>query len=287
MAPLMDADSLRQKIDDPRLIIVDCRHQLSDVEYGRRAYAQGHIPGAWFLHIDEDLAGAKHGSDGQFRGRHPLPDRDVLTRRLAALGVRHDSTLVAYDDGDGMYASRLWWLMRWIGHERVAVLDGGLNDWCRRGHPLSVEVPICLRPTEFEARPALVETIDAQALMATLGSGHYLILDARGADRYRGDVEPMDSKAGHIPGAHNRPFRANLAEGDRFKPGAELREDFAAIIADVPPERVVNQCGSGVSACHNILAMAVAGIDGTLLYPGSWSEWSSDPQRPVATDTAP
>jgi thiosulfate/3-mercaptopyruvate sulfurtransferase len=283
----MDADALRQRVDDPDLIVVDCRHQLTDVSYGREAYAGGHIPGAFFLHVDDDLAGPKYGPDGRFRGRHPLPDRNALVRRLAAIGMKPETTLVAYDDGDSMYAARLWWLMLWLGHSRVAVLDGGLKGWCGRGYPLSTDVPQCSRPAVFEARAPLVGTIDANTLMSTLGSGRYLVLDARGADRYRGDIEPMDSKAGHIPGARNRPFRQNLTDGDRFKPSAELRDDFAAIIADMPMERVVHQCGSGVSACHNILAMAVAGIDGTLLYPGSWSEWSSDPQRPVAIGDAP
>jgi thiosulfate/3-mercaptopyruvate sulfurtransferase len=287
MPPLIAAEDLHARIADPSLLVVDCRHDLADVTAGRRAYQQGHIPGAMFLHLDDDLSGPRHGPDGRFRGRHPLPDRAAFAHRLAALGVTHATTLVAYDAGDGMYASRLWWLARWIGHANVMVLDGGLGRWQALGYPLTTALPAPRAPAVAVIGESLVATIDVDALAADVAAPTYRILDARAPERYRGEVEPLDAKAGHIPGAHNRVFRRNLREDGRFKPPAELRAEFAEIMAGLPPERIVNQCGSGVTACHNLLAMAVAGIDGALLYPGSWSEWSSNPARPIATGSEP
>jgi thiosulfate/3-mercaptopyruvate sulfurtransferase len=288
MSPLIDAESLHARLDDPDSLVVDCRHDLADPGYGRRAYASGHIPASIFLHVDEDLSGQQRGVDGRFRGRHPLPDRETFARRLSQAGLTPDMLLVAYDDGDSMYAARLWWLAQWIGHERVAVLDGGLKAWRSREYEISTELPQARSAAAAAAAgEPLVATVDADTLLADLTTGRYRILDARAGERYRGDVEPIDARAGHIPGAHNRTFRANLRDDGRFKSPSQLREEFTAVLAGMPLDRVVHQCGSGVSACHNLLAMTVASMPGTLLYPGSWSEWSSDPKRPVATGSTP
>ena len=287
MTPLITAEALHMSLHNADWLVADCRHDLADPGYGRRAYADGHIPGSLFLHLDDDLSGAKHDASGRFRGRHPLPDREIFARRLAQAGLTPQTTLVAYDDGDGMYAARLWWLAQWIGHERVTVLDGGFKAWRERGYAVTTEAPAPRAAATPVVAAPRVATIDADTLLANLAAGKYRILDARAAERYRGEVEPLDAKAGHIPGAHNRMFRLNLQADGRFKRPETLRAEFSAAIAGVPADRVVHQCGSGVSACHNLLAMAVAGMPGTLLYPGSWSEWSADPGRPVATGGAP
>ena len=287
MHPLVDPAVLHEHLHDPGWLVVDTRHDLSNPGYGPRVYAEGHVPGASFLHLDADLSGPTQGSDGRFRGRHPLPDRAVFAARLAGLGLGPRTTLVAYDDAEGMYASRLWWLALWVGHERAAVLDGGLRAWRAAGYPLDSAPPPARARVPADPRPPLVHTIDADTLAAELGTQRYRIVDARAAERWRGDVEPLDARAGHIPGARNRPFRMNVDEAGRFHDPADLREAFVAAIGDVPCERVVHQCGSGVTACHNLLAMHLAGMPGSLLYPGSWSEWSADPRRPAATGDEP
>ena len=287
VSPLVEAGVLHAALGDPDWIVVDCRHELADTGYGRRAYAEGHIPGALFLHIDEDLSGPLRAPDGRFRGRHPLPDREAFSRRLALTGLTPNTTLVAYDDSDGMYAARLWWLARWIGHERVSVLDGGLKAWRECGYAITTELPSPRSAAISHLAPVSMPTIDADTLLAGLADGKYRILDARAPERYRGEVEPLDANAGHIPGAHNRVFRSNLRADGRFKAPEELHAEFAEAVSDFPVDRVVHQCGSGVTACHNLLAMAVAGMPGALLYPGSWSEWSSDPSRPIATGGDP
>lgn len=287
MHPLIDAPTLQAHLDDPRWMVVDTRHDLAKPTHGQDAYAQAHIPGALFLHLDTDLSGPQRDAQGRFHGRHPLPDRAGFARRLATLGVGPDTVLVAYDEADGMFAARLWWLALWVGHASVAVLDGGFKAWRTAGYPVSAEQPPPRQAVPLEVRAPLVRTMDAGTLAADLGKGHWRVVDARAAERYRGDIEPLDAKAGHIPGAVNRPFRANVETEGRFRPAAELEHEFAALLQDVPAENVVHQCGSGVTACHNLLAMTVAGRPGSLLYPGSWSEWSADPQRPVATGPAP
>ena len=287
MTPLITAEALHSSFRHPEWLIVDCRHDLGDRDHGRRAYAQGHIPGAYFLHLDDDLAGPPRGADGRFHGRHPLPDRATFARRLTEAGLAPHTTLIAYDDGDGMYAARLWWLAQWIGHGRAAVLDGGLRSWLGRGYEISTDTPTRRAAAVPVIGESMVATIDADALLASIASGRYRILDARATERYRGEVEPIDAKAGHIPGAHNRPFRSNLLDNGQFKSPTQLRAEFSAALAGTTTERVVHQCGSGVSACHNLLAMAVASMPGAVLYPGSWSEWSSDPRRPVATGSEP
>lgn len=260
------------------LAVFDCRHNLADPGEGRRLYAEAHLPNAHFLHMDEDLSSPCTGTNG----RHPLPDPQRLAARLAACGVSSDSQIVVYDDGPGMMAARLWWLARWLGHDAVAVLDGGLAAWQRAGFPLerAVQTP----PTgDFRARLRPEMVVDAEYVLRHLDDPAVYILDARAADRFRGENETLDPVGGHIPGAHNRFFRLNLQEDNTFLPPDALRGQFAALLGDVPPEAVVHQCGSGVTACHNQLAMMHAGLPPGRLYAGSWSEWCADPARPVAT----
>ena len=259
-------------LQDP--LILDCSFDLADTGAGERAYAAGHIPGAFYLHLDRDLAGPKTGPDGAFRGRHPLPEREAFAALLRRLGLHTGRQVVAYDAQGGMYAARAWWMLRWLGHAEVAVLDGAWDG------TLTTEVPAAA-PTDWQPGEPLVQQIDAATLLKKLGNVR--LIDARAAERFRGDIEPLDKAAGHIPGASNRFFKDNLGSDGRFKPAAQLRAEFQALLAPHAAEAVVQQCGSGVTACHNLLAMAHAGLGDSLLYPGSWSEWSSDPARPIAT----
>jgi thiosulfate/3-mercaptopyruvate sulfurtransferase len=273
---LLDVATLAQHLGDADWRVVDVRHQLTDPAYGETAYAAGHIPGAVFLHCDRDLSGPMNGRNG----RHPLPSPDVLAARLGACGIGPQTQVVVYDDAQGMIAGRLWWLLRWLGHDRVAVLDGGLQAWQAQA-ALSAELPV-IEPQIFpvNGRDTLV---DADFVLAFLQTSRFHLIDARSPDRFRGENETMDPVGGHIPGAVNRFFRDNLQDNGCFKPAAQLRCEWLALLGDVKPEDVVHQCGSGVSACHNMLAMEVAGLSGSRLYAGSWSEWCADPQRPVAT----
>ncbi len=255
--------------------IIDCSFDLADVAAGERAFAAGHLPGAVYAHLDRDLAGAKTGANG----RHPLPARADWAATLARLGVTPARAVVVYDAQGGMYAARAWWMLLWAGHRAVSVLDGGIGAWKAAGgavesgavtpSPASVAYPI---------GESLVASIDADALQKSLG--RVTLLDARAGERYRGEVEPLDKRAGHIPGARSRFFKDNLGADGRFKPAQELRAAFEAF--GTAPAQVVHQCGSGVTACHNLLAMEAAGLAGSTLYPGSWSEWSADPKRPIA-----
>lgn len=285
LLPLLDPAALHARLGDPSTLIIDVRHDLARPEAGRAAYASGHLPGAFFLHVDEDLSGPQRSADGRFRGRHPLPDPHVFAQRLAGVGVARETLLVAYDDSDGMFAARLWWLARWLGHQRVALLDGGLKAWRAAGLPLSTQTP---QPSPVALATGLANampTIEAQTLHAALGSRRYRILDARAPERYRGETEPLDAKAGHIPGALNRWYKLNLRDDGTFKSIAELQREYEPLLAGA--DEVVHQCGSGVSACHNLFAMALAGFHPGTLYPGSWSEWSADRARPVATGATP
>lgn len=261
---------------DPDWRIFDCRHQLSDVGYGERVYAQGHLPGAFFMHLDRDLSGPMNGHNG----RHPLPDPRALADKLGKAGVSDRTQIVAYDDDGAMVAGRLWWLSRWLGHDRVAVLDGGIQQWVREGRPLTVEVPRA-SATSLEVALRSEWVVGVDEVEANIGKDDFLVVDARGPDRFRGENETIDPVGGHIPGARNRFFRDNLDSEGRFRPAAQLREDFSRLLNRFAPERAVMQCGSGVTACHNLLAMEIAGLHGARLYAGSWSEWCSDPSRPV------
>jgi thiosulfate/3-mercaptopyruvate sulfurtransferase len=277
---LISAQDLAARIDDPDWVVVDCRHDLMNLAAGREGYAAGHLPGAVFGDIETQLSGAKHGPDGVFRGRHPLPEKEALVETLRGWGVNDGSQVVAYDAHGGMFAARLWWLLRWLGHEAVAVLDGGMAAWQSLGKPLATDVPSKARGG-ITLRAPFVPTVTVAEVLENVDKGERIVIDARASDRFRGENETIDPVAGHIPGAKNRFFKDNLQADGRFKTADELRADFSALIRS--PETTITQCGSGVSACHNLLAMEIAGLSGAALYPGSWSEWSSDPSRPVAT----
>ena len=275
---LVSTADLSEHLHDPAWIVFDCRHNLSDAEAGRRAYQEGHIPGAHFLHMDRDLSGPLTGRNG----RHPLPDPERFAARLTEIGMGMETQAVAYDDAGGIFASRLWWMLRWLGHPRAAVLDGGLQKWIREEHPVTHALPVP-RPGNFRPQPR-ERPVQAADLLPRLGSPDLLLLDARSPERFRGVGETLDPVGGHIPGAVNRFFRDNLERTGTFKPPEVLRQDYLALIAGRKPGAVVHHCGSGVTACHNLLAMEIAGLAGSHLYPGSWSEWCADPAHPIATD---
>lgn len=279
---LVSTDEFAHHLDDPRWVVFDTRHDLADPGKGPRLYAEGHIPRALFLHLDDDLSGARSGRNG----RHPLPDVERFAARMAACGVRPESQVVAYDDVGGAYAVRLWWLLRWLGHDRVALLDGGLASWRREGRALSRE-PASARTGSFVARPLLGATVDSAFLERFHAAADLKLVDARAAPRFIGEDETLDPVAGHVPGAVNRFWKCNLAADGRFKPPAMLREEWRQFLGDIPAARSVHMCGSGVTACHNLFALELAGLAGARLYPGSWSEWCSDSNRPVATGPSP
>lgn len=278
---LVDAPTLAAALGDPGIRIVDCRFALAAAGasdgVGEAAWREAHVPGAVYAHLERDLSGPK----GPGLGRHPWPDADALAATLSRLGIAPGTQVVAYDDSDGAFAARLWWLLRSVGHEAAAVLDGGWAAWNALGLPVEMDAPfIAPEPTVTltfdEAR--LLRTADA--LQRHLDAGG-LLLDARAAARFRGEVEPLDPRAGHVPGARNRPYADNLRDG-RFKPAASLAQEFDALLAGHAPAEVAVMCGSGVTACHHLLAMAHAGRDGALLYAPSWSGWVDDPAREVA-----
>ncbi|HZX32681.1 MAG TPA: sulfurtransferase [Rhodocyclaceae bacterium] len=273
---LVDTGTLARHVNDPGWRIFDVRHQLADTGYGERVYQQGHIPGAQFLHCDRDMSGPTTGTNG----RHPLPDPEILAARLGACGVDGATQVVVYDDAQGMIAGRLWWLLRWLGHDKVAVLDGGLQAWQAAGGALVADAP-AVRPAIFvpQVRDLVV---DAHYVLTHIESAGMRLVDARSPDRYRGENETIDPVGGHIPGASNRFFRDNLGPDGRFKPAEALRAEWLPLLGESAPDQVVHQCGSGVSACHNVLAMEIAGLSGSRLYAGSWSEWCADSRRPVA-----
>ena len=266
---------------DPAWIVFDCRHDLARPEAGPGEYAEGHLPDAHFLHADHDLAGPRNGKNG----RHPLPTVEALVATLSRFGVDGSKQVIAYDAQGGMMAARLWWMLRWLGHDRVAVLDGGLQQWVAAGHSLSIETPRPV-PARFTPSPRGL-MVDAAFVQAQIGADRTVVIDARAADRYRGENETLDPVGGHIPGARNRPFRDNLDADGRFKPAERLRAEYGSLLGALGPDQTIHSCGSGVSACHNLLAMAVAGLPGGRLYAGSWSEWCADPRRPVAVGPTP
>lgn len=272
---LIAARELATQLANPDWCIFDVRHQLADSSDGERAYAAGHLPRAQFLHCDRDLSGDKTGSNG----RHPLPLAPVLAEKLANSGVSSASQVVVYDDSHGMIASRLWWMLRWLGHRKVAVLDGGLDAWHAIGGDLTTAIDKPHRG-DFRASigPAAVPT---SFIVDNLQTAELCLVDARSPDRYHGENETLDPVAGHIPGAKNRFFRHNLEPNGGFKSPSALRGEWLDVLADASPTKVVHQCGSGISACHNLLSMEYAGLTGSRLYAGSWSEWCADPRRPV------
>ncbi|MGH8739630.1 MAG: sulfurtransferase [Burkholderiales bacterium] len=255
--------------------IFDCRHDLARPQLGEQQYRESHIPGALFAHLDRDLSAAKTGGNG----RHPLPDRGAFIAWLGQVGLQPADQVVCYDAGNGAMAARLWWMLRWAGHAAVAVLDGGFAKWLAEHRPVTGETPRFAH-SRYPVRSALAAAVDVEEVEAATPS--VLLLDARAPVRFRGEQEPIDPVAGHIPGARNRFSAENVQKDGIFKSPAELRKEFESVLAGRQASEVVHYCGSGVAACHNLLAMEVAGLSGGKLYAGSWSEWSADPRRPVA-----
>lgn len=277
---LVSAEQVKANLDNADWLILDVRHDLADHQAGRRAYEQGHIPGAVFLDHEADLAAPKTG----LNGRHPLPSRQDLAQLLQKQGLRDGMQVVVYDAQASLFASHMWWMLRWLGHPQVAILDGGWQAWQslegpeHSGPARAVQVATGLSVPEQPAMP----TVKTEQVLKNLTMPVFTVLDARAAERYRGDVEPMDPVAGHIPDAVNRSHLNNLDEQGRFKSAEQLRQEFISVLGKTPAEQVVHQCGSGITACHNLFAMELAGLPGSSIYPGSWSEWVSDASRPVA-----
>jgi thiosulfate/3-mercaptopyruvate sulfurtransferase len=279
---LIGAEALADRLEDPRLRLFDCRFDLARPDEGRLRYEDAHLPGAIYVDLNRDLSAPVTA----ISGRHPLPSPAIFESRLRAWGVNTDSLVVACDDGNGMYAARLWWMLRWLGHDDVAVLDGGLRRWLQLGLPVTDERP---QPVagNFVARPRTSLAVDAAAVLDASSDPAARVIDVRAPERYRGEVEPIDAVAGHVPGARNHPFVESLDGDGRFLRPDSLREALVRSLDGVSPERVIAMCGSGVTACHLLLALEHAGLRGGRLYPGSWSEWSSDPSRPVRTGASP
>jgi thiosulfate/3-mercaptopyruvate sulfurtransferase len=275
---VVDSGTLAAHLSDPTWRIVDCRFDLGDPAAGAASFAREHIPGAVYAHLDRDLSGPRT----PWSGRHPLPDPQALASTLGQLGVDADTQVIAYDESTGAYAARLWWLLRWLGHARVAVLDGGLAAWRAEHRPLSATAA-AVAPRSFQGRPDPDSHLSADDVAALLARHACVLVDARATERFEGRIEPLDTKAGHVPGARSHPFSRNLAADGRFLGAPALRERFSALLGSAPPSALISMCGSGVTACHTLLALEIAGLEGARLYPGSWSEWSRDPGRPVAT----
>ena len=279
-SPLVDARSLKAALRRSAIVLLDASFDLADPSAGERSWAEGHLPAAQYAHLERDLSGPKTAPGPGFSGRHPLPPRAAFAATAGRWGVGPNEFVVAVDRQGGPYAARLWWLLRWLGHARVWVLDGGVDAWIAAGGTLTTQVPTVKARPPYPPRARSMPTVAAAALQQSLG--RVRLVDARAPERFRGEVEPLDRVAGHIPGALNRPFKNNLAPGGNFKPRDQLALEFAELLGRGLPGVVVHQCGSGVTACHNLLAMQAAGLAGARLYPGSWSEWSADPMRPVA-----
>lgn len=273
---LITVDELAAILSTQQVVLVDCRFSLADTTAGESEYLAGHLPGAVYAHLDRDLSSPITSTSG----RHPLPDADHLVARFAAWGIDHTKQLVAYDNSGGAFASRFWWLARWLGITKVAVLDGGFAAWQAAGLPVSTDVPHPT-PTQFTAAPDDRLWMSADEVDKGLAAGEITLVDAREPERFRGEVEPIDPVAGHVPGATNVPFKGHLTATGHYRVASELRERFAVVAAS--PDTAVYMCGSGVTACVNLLAAEHAGLAGGRLYAGSWSEWIRDPERPVAT----
>lgn len=274
---LISTAEAKAQLDNPDWRFIDCRFDLMQPEHGYELYLQDHIPNASYAHLDEDLSSPITPATG----RHPLPEIESLVKKLSAWGVDNNTQVIVYDSNIGMFASRLWWLLRWLGHDKVAVLDGGYLEWKSKGLPLSADVPQ-IDIANFIPHLQDGWIVCSDEIAAQQQQGHVL-LDARAHERYRGDVEPIDPIAGHIPGALNYPLTDNINADGLFKDRVTLRAQINAVIGMHAAPEVIHYCGSGVSACHNLLAMEQAGLHGSKLYPGSWSEWIREPNREIAT----
>jgi thiosulfate/3-mercaptopyruvate sulfurtransferase len=275
---IVSSEEVAARLDDPTWAIVDCRYDLNHETWGEEQYRAAHIPGAAYASLGHDLSGPKDGRNG----RHPLPGHDAMATTFGLWGIAPGVQVVAYDQDSGMFASRLWWMLRYMGHDAVAVLDGGFKRWTAEGRPTRSGIEH--RPAAmFEGKPRPAMRLTANQVWARLGDPGLTLIDARGPARFEGKEEPLDRVAGHIPGAKNHYYQWNLAPEGRLLPKEALREKFGRLLGDVPPGQVAVYCGSGVSACHNLLAMEHAGLSGMKLYPGSWSEWSADADKPVET----
>jgi thiosulfate/3-mercaptopyruvate sulfurtransferase len=275
---LIDVATLANQLQRPDLVLFDCRFELGNVSWGEIEYAAAHLPGARYLHLDRDLS----GPITEHSGRHPLPDPRVFTNRLASLGVDAGCQVIAYDQGNGAYAARLWWLARWIGLRNVAVLDGGLSAWRAAGLPLDQSLP-APQPRKLEMRLNDAAWVTSESVDTLRRRPGNLLVDARGAERFAGRNETIDPVAGHVPGARNHPFLGNLGVDGKFLSAERLHQRWGVMLGSLPPSAVIAMCGSGVTACHNLLALEYAGLPGGRLYAGSWSEWIRDPRRLIAT----
>jgi thiosulfate/3-mercaptopyruvate sulfurtransferase len=273
---LIGTGELAAHLADPQWLAVDCRFQLADDTWGTREYLAAHVKGAVYAHLNTDLSAPLTGTNG----RHPLPDPETFIQTCIRLGIESGMQVVVYDQDSGMFASRLWWMLRWMGHDAVALLDGGFRRWLAESRPVDAGNN-ARRPGRFTGSPRSEMTVGASDVAALLGQREALLLDARAPERYRGDIEPIDRVPGHIPGAVNHHFHDNLTDQAVFRAPEALRRGFTGVLHATPPERVIHYCGSGVTACHNVFAMELAGLTGSKLYAGSWSEWSSDPSRPI------
>ena len=280
IAQLIEPQQLAGWLQDPDLVLLDCRFALEEPAYGQRSYNSGHIPGAHYADLNQDLSSPVIPG---LTGRHPLPEPGLLQEKLRQWGISNDSRIVPYDDGPGAFAARAWWLLAWLGkRDEVYLLNGGLQAWNAAGLPLDCNSPEAAVGT-FSGQPDNNLLLDAQALLSRLHSSALTLLDARGGPRFRGEVEPIDAVAGHIPGAQCAAFTDNLNAAGHFRSAEELRQRFQALLGERDPLELVAYCGSGVTACHNLFALCLAGFELAPLYAGSWSEWITDPQRPVAT----
>jgi thiosulfate/3-mercaptopyruvate sulfurtransferase len=279
---LIDAAEVAALLGNPGVAIVDCRFDLASGGAGRQAYLAAHIPGARFADLNQDLS----VPPGKDTGRHPLPGREQFATLLGTLGIDNGTQVIAYDQANGAFAARFWWMLRWVGHDAVAVLDGGFDAWRAAGGALESGAPASPR-RRFELRGAGQPIVTSEQVLLASAQRDRVVVDARAAERYSGQVEPLDTVGGHVPGAINAPFSANLGASGRFLPPAEMRRRWLQILGGSSPQNLIAMCGSGVTACHNLLALEVAGLPGASLYAGSWSEWIRDPRRPIATGSTP
>lgn len=278
---LISTEELLPHLEDPTWLVVDCRFDLDQQDSGDAAYLKGHIPGALYVDLERDLSAPTTGSNG----RHPLPSVEALTALFSQLGIDVGTQIVAYDASGGAFAARFWWSLRYMGHDAIAVLDGGIPAWISRGLPLRAGAE-SRPPVIFRSNPRSAMLVNAAKVRSSFKQSDQLLLDARSPARFRGEEEPRDPVAGRIPGARNRFWQDNLEEDDRLRPFEALKADFEAVLAGATPEKVIAYCGSGVTGCHNLLVMEHVGLGGARLYAGSWSEWIADPERPVKIDQA-